>query len=321
MKILVTGANGFVGQALCAHLHGLGHTVVAQSRSALLFKAQETPYFSCQTADLTTPSEINKLAHSLAGCQAVVHTAARVHQVRDSATDPLQAYRQTNCVATLALARLAAQHGVQRFVFLSSIKVNGEFSAPGQPFRADDAHVPIDPYALSKWEAEQGLREIASATGMQVVIVRPPLVYGPGVKANFLTMMRWLQRGLPLPLGAIQNQRSLVGLGNLVDVIEKCTVHAAAAQHTLLVSDGQDVSTTELLRAMAQALHVSPRLVPIPQALLERSLQLLGRAGMAQRLCGDLSVDIAATRHLLDWTPRYSLAQGLAETAADFLRP
>jgi UDP-4-keto-D-QuiNAc 4-reductase len=319
MQILVTGATGFVGHALCVHLQGLGHTLVGQARHFPTDHGLEKPYSHTVEVDFDTPSDIVKLAPALAGCQAVVHTAARVHQVHDTATDPLQAYRRINCKATLALARLAAQQGVKRFVFLSSIKVNGEFSARGKPFRFDDNPVPQDPYALSKWEAEQGLREIASSTGMQVVIVRPPLVYGPGVKANFLTLMRWLQRGLPLPLGAIDNQRSLIGLGNLVDLLEKCMSHPAAAEHTFLASDGHDVSTTELLRALAVALQVSPRLLALPQGWLEVSLKLLGRHAVAQRLCGDLSVDITATRRLLDWTPPHTLAQGLASTAAHFL--
>jgi nucleoside-diphosphate-sugar epimerase len=208
---------------------------------------------------------------------------------------------------------------VQRFVFLSSIKVHGEFSAAGQPFKPDDALQPTDPYGLSKYEAEQGLKAIAAQTGMQVVIVRPPLVYGPGVKANFLSMMRWLQRGVPLPLGAIHNQRSLIGLGNLVSLLEQCIAHPAAANQTFLASDGHDVSTTELLQAMAEALRIKPRLLPLPQALLEGTLGLLGRSGMAQRLCGNLAVDTSHTRTTLGWTPPHSLQQGLEATAAYFL--
>jgi UDP-4-keto-D-QuiNAc 4-reductase len=239
--------------------------------------------------------------------------------VQETAADPLAAYMQVNRDATLALARAAAYAGVQRFVFLSSIKVHGEFSLAGQPFKPDDVLQPTDPYGLSKYEAELGLKTIAAQTGMQVVIVRPPLVYGPGVKANFLSMMRWLQRGVPLPLGAIHNQRSLIGLGNLASLLEQCITHPAATNQTFLASDGQDVSTTELLQAMAVALQVKPRLLPLPQALLEGTLGLLGRAGMAQRLCGNLAVDIRDTRTTVGWTPPYSLQQGLAATAAHFL--
>jgi UDP-4-keto-D-QuiNAc 4-reductase len=204
-------------------------------------------------------------------------------------------------------------------VYLSSIKVNGDFSPAARPFRADDPVAPTDPYGLSKHEAEIGLKDIAVQTGLQVVILRPPLVYGPGVKANFLSMMRWLQRGVPLPLGAIHNQRSLIGLGNLVDLLAQCITHPAAANQTFLASDGQDVSTTTLLQSLAVALQVKPRLLPLPQVLLEGTLGLIGRGGMAQRLCGNLAVDTNHTRTTLGWAPPYSLQLGLEATAAHFL--
>jgi nucleoside-diphosphate-sugar epimerase len=320
MKLLVTGANGFVGNAAARHI-ARNHRVLGQVRTRaqidLLLNSElpEQQILGLQ-ADLT---DISGFIDALQGCHAVLHCAARVHQVRETATDPLATYRQVNRDATLALARAAAHAGVQRFVFLSSIKVNGEFSPAGRPFRPDDAVQPADPYGQSKYEAEQGLRDIAAQTGMQIVIVRPPLVYGPGVKANFLSMMRWLQRGIPLPLGAIHNQRSLIGLGNLVDLLEQCITHPAAANQTFLASDAHDVTTTELLQAMAAALHVKARLWPVPHALLEGSLGILGRGGMAQRLCGNLAVDISQTRATLGWTPPYSLEQGLQGTAAHFL--
>ena len=289
MKILITGASGFVGSAAAGVFDAKGWDVVAQSRQ----QGRTTPAhprIRHVTAELADPT---LLAPHLVGTQAVLHTAARVHQVSDSASNPLQLYRQVNTEQTLALAHLAAQQGVKRFVFLSSGK--------------------------SKCEAEAGLRAMALHTGMEVVIVRPPLVYGPGVKANFLTMMQWLQRGIPLPLGAISNQRSLVGLGNLVDLLEKCSMHPAAANQTFLASDGNDVSITELLYALAHALKVKARLIPVPQAVLKGTLSLLGRADMAQRLCGNLAVDIDKTRSMLDWTPPYTLAQGLQATAAHYL--
>jgi UDP-4-keto-D-QuiNAc 4-reductase len=320
MKLLVTGANGFVGSAAARHL-ARRHEVLAQARTReqayLLSNSEllEQQILGLQ-ADLIN---ISGFTDALQGCHAVLHCAARVHQVREMAADPLAAYRQVNSDATLALARAAAQAGVERFVFLSSVKVHGEFSPTGKPFKHDDVLQPIDPYGLSKYEAERGLKDIAAQTGMQVVIVRPPLVYGPGVKANFLSMMLWLQRGVPLPLGAINNQRSLVGLGNLVDLLEQCLTHPAAANQTFLASDGHDVSTTELLQAMATALHTQPRLLPVPQLWLEGSLNLLGRSGMAQRLCGNLAVDISHTLKTLGWTPPQSLEQGLQSTATHFL--
>jgi nucleoside-diphosphate-sugar epimerase len=316
MKVLVTGANGFVGSATALSLAKLGHSVVAQTRQTPAVpwpaKAGITPY-------VTDLDQANGVQAALQGCDWVVHTAARVHQVHETAPNPLEAFRQVNTQYTLDLANAAAAQGIKRFVFLSSIKVNGEWTAKGQPFRSDDATAPKDTYGISKHEAELGLRAIAVQTGMEAVIVRPPLVYGPGVRANFLTMMRWLERGVPLPLGAIDNQRSLVGLGNLVDLLATCLSHPAAANQTFLASDGHDVSTTDLVLALASALQVKARLLPVPQLWLERALSLVGRQEMAKRLCGNLAVDTAKTRALLAWTPPYSLAQGLRTTAAHFL--
>ncbi len=316
MRVLVTGANGFVGRATVQSMAKKGHSVVAQSRHMPAERwATDSSITSC-VADFAPPHIIHA---ALQGCDWAVHTVARVHQTNEAAANPLEAYRKVNTQYTLALAQAAAKQGIKRFVFLSSIKVHGEWTENGRPFAADNMTMPKDPYAISKHEAEVGLRRIAAETGMEVVIVRPPLVYGPGVKANFLTMMEWLQRGIPLPLGAIDNQRSLVGLGNLVDLLEKCLAHPAAANQTFLASDGQDVSTTELLRALAKALGVPARLLPVPQAWLEGALGAMGRGALAQRLCGNLAVDIEKTRQLLDWTPPYTLAQGLQATADHFL--
>lgn len=315
MKVVVTGASGFVGSAAVALFARNGWQVLAQSR-------RSAPAASLITNVQTLQADLDDQAlwhDALTGCDAVLHTAARVHQVSDSASDPLAQYRLVNTQHTLTLARIAAAQGVKRFIFLSSIKVNGEWTAAGKAFAADDIPAPVDPYGISKYEAELGLHDIAEKTGMDVVIVRPPLVYGPGVRANFLTLMRWLQRGVPLPLGAIHNQRSLVGLGNLLDLIQKCVVHPAAANQTFLASDGHDVSTTALLRALADALQVKARLLPLPQVWLERSLALAGRTDMAQRLCGNLAVDIDKTRRLLQWSPPESLEQGLLQTAQHFL--
>jgi nucleoside-diphosphate-sugar epimerase len=315
MKVVVTGANGFVGSAAVTHLARHGCQVAAQTRGKTAGKTlpDNVRGFKANLDDLTSWRE------ALTGCSAVLHTAARVHQVHDSASDPLAEYRTVNVQHTLALARAAAAYGVQRFVFLSSIKVNGEWSGPNKPFTANDTPAPVDPYGISKHEAELGLREIAVQTGMQVVIVRPPLVYGPGVRANFLSMMRWLHRGIPLPLGAIRNQRSFVGLDNLLSLLETCLSHPAAANQTFLVSDGHDLSTTELLKALALALQVKSRLISVPQPWLEQALAVLGRRDMAQRLCGNLAVDIEKTTRLLDWKPPVSPEQGLRDAAEHFL--
>jgi nucleoside-diphosphate-sugar epimerase len=231
--------------------------------------------------------------------------------MQDDATDPLQAYRDVNANGTLNLATQAAQAGVRRFVFVSSIKVNGEVTRLGKPFTADDLPSPVDPYGVSKREAERGLHEIEVRTGMEVVIVRPPLVYGPGVKANFAAMMRWVARGIPLPLGAIHNARSMVALDNLVDLLVTCVKHPSAAGQTFLVSDGEDVSTTELLRRTAQTMGKRAPLLPVPAFVLEAGAALVGKRAVAQRLCGSLQVDMAKTQTLLGWRPPLTLDEGL----------
>jgi UDP-glucose 4-epimerase len=255
---------------------------------------------------------------ALVNCGAVVHLAARVHVMQDQAADSLAEFRRVNVQGTVRLAHLAAAAGVKRFVFVSSIKVNGEATRLLFPFRADDDPVPTDAYGISKMEAEQGLSEIGAKTGMEVVIIRSPLVYGPGVKANFGSMMRWLKRGIPLPLGAIRNQRSLVSLGNLIDLIMTCLTHPAAANQIFMVSDGEDVTTTELLRRMGIAMGHPARLVPIPENLLKVMASLVGKNNVAQRLCGSLQVDISKTRELLGWTPPLTLDEGLSQAALGF---
>jgi nucleoside-diphosphate-sugar epimerase len=256
MRILVTGARGFVGRALCAEAVVRGMAVRGVTRCPCDLPTGVENVLVGGIDDRTQWRDV------IAPCEVVIHLAARVHVMADTAADPLAEFRRVNVQGTLNLARQAAAAGVRRFVFVSSIKVNGEATQPGSPFTADDAPAPLDAYGVSKMEAEQGLREIARQTGMEVVIIRPPLVYGPGVKANFSAMMRWLKRGVPLPLGAIHNQRSLVALDNLVDLIVTCLTHPAAANQTFLVSDGEDVSTTELLRRMGQAMGHPARLIP-----------------------------------------------------------
>jgi UDP-glucose 4-epimerase len=240
---------------------------------------------------------------ALAGVNAVVHTAARVHVMQEVAADPLAEFRRVNVQGTLNLARQAAQAGVRRLVFISSVKVNGEATLAGHPFTAQDMPAPLDAYGISKHEAEEGLRNIALSAAMDVAIIRPPLVYGPGVKANFAALMRAVQRGWPLPLGSIHNQRSLVGLDNLIDLIAVCLVHPNAANQTFVVSDGHDLSTAELVQNLARAAGVSARLWPVPVWMLRAGAALLGRSAAVQRLCGNLQVDISRTQTLLDWTP------------------
>lgn len=316
MKVLMTGASGFVGRSLLAKLVAdASCEVVAAVRSPLqgvdaivhqVLVASHDGYTDWQPA--------------LSGVSTVVHCAARVHVMSDLAEDPLAEFRRINVDGTLNLARQAARAGVKRFVFLSSIKVNGEGTAIGRPYTADDVPAPADPYGVSKQEAEQVLRALAAETGMEVVIIRPVLVYGPGVKANFRSMMSWLNKGVPLPLGAITNRRSLVALDNLVDLIVTCIHHSAAANQTFLVSDGEDLSTTDLLRRMAVALGRPARLLPVPAAWLEMAAAVLGKRAIAHRLCGSLQVDIRKTRECLAWEPPYCVDDALRKTALHFLQ-
>ena len=250
----------------------------------------------------------------------VVHAAGRAHILRETNNDPLAEYRRANVDETLDIAEYAARFGARRFIFLSSIKVNGETALQCRPFTADGCAAPLDPYGVSKREAEQGLRELSLRSGMEITTIRPPLVYGPNVKGNFLSMMRWLGRGIPLPLGAIHNRRSLVAIDNLIDLIVLCVHHPSAANQTFLVSDGEDLSTTQLLRRLGVALSRPARLVPVPLALLMLAAAAVGKGDVARRLCGSLCVDISKTRQLLGWSPPVSVDEGLRRTAEAFLR-
>jgi len=256
---------------------------------------------------------------ALAGVHVVIHTAARVHVMNETADNSLDEFRRVNVQGTLNLARQAAAAGVRRFIFISSIKVNGELSRPGQALTADDVPAPQDPYGVSKHEAEQGLFELATATGVHVVVIRPVLLYGPGVKANFHSMMRWVQRRLPLPLGAIDNWRSLVAMDNLLDLIVTCIDHQRAANQIFLVSDCDDVSLTQLLRALGWALVRPAWLIPLPATMLRLAALMVGRRDLAQRLLGSLQVDITKNRQLLGWTLPVTLSQGLEKASRSLL--
>jgi nucleoside-diphosphate-sugar epimerase len=309
-RLLITGSSGFVGKALCEQAVHHGLAINGAQRTC-----REVPSF----IEPFVVGEINGVTdwgNALRDVNVVVHLAARVHVMHDTEADPLTVFRTVNVDGTLNLACQAAAAGVKRFVFVSSVKVNGESTIAGQAFTEDDVPNPQNAYGQSKFEAEQGLQQISAETGMEVVIIRPPLVYGPRVKANFASLMRAVKRGWPLPLGAVHNLRSLVTLDNLVDFIVTCITHPQAANQTFLVSDGQDLSTTELVLGMAQAAGVPMRLLSVPVWALYAGASLLGKGDAVQRLCDNLQVDISKARSTLGWVPPVTVKEGLRRAIA-----
>jgi nucleoside-diphosphate-sugar epimerase len=321
--MLVTGATGFVGRALDPELLTNGCQIRALVRKVSTGLPVEVEQV---VVDLGEIEDEGAIKDAFAGVDVVVHAAARAHMMQDRSADPLAEFRKLNRDATLALARLAAEAGVKRVVFLSSIKVNGEETFPRRRsavFKPDDVFIPTDPYGLSKYEAEQGLLALAKETGMEVVIIRPPLVYGPGVKANYASMVNWLRRGVPLQLGAINNKHSFVALDNLVSFIALCadpTQSPKSANQVFLISDGEDVSTMDLLRRVAEALCKEPYLLPVPVGLMNFAAKLIGKGEVANRLFGSLQVDSSKARDLLGWQPVITMDEQLNKTVATDLK-
>lgn len=314
MKILLTGGTGFVGSSLVKLLLEKGYFVTAAVRKS-------SRNLSSRIEQVTT-GDIQKSTDwtgALENIDVVIHLAARVHILSDVEDNALEIFRLENTESTLNLARQSSNAGVGRFIFLSSIKVNGEETEVGKRFKFDDKYIPTDPYGLSKFEAEEGLKCIAKQTSMEVVIIRPPLVYGEGVKANFLSMIRFVYRGSPLPLALIENKRSLVSIDNLTNLIEICINHPNAANETFLVSDDEDLSTPELLIRLGAALGKPPRLFPFPQKWLSIILFVLGQGSISKRLIGSLQVDVEKTKSMLGWRPPVSVDQALAKTATAWL--
>lgn len=314
-NVLITGATGFVGRHLSSRLLVDGWNV-----SGTILE-NELP---SRLVDGVKPAMISPLGpntdwgDALAGIEIVVHLAARVHIMHDDVNDPLAEFRLVNVFGTKRLAYEAARCGVKRIVFISSVKVNGEESF--EQYTDEQSPAPTDFYGVSKWEAERVLRQIESETGVEVVILRPTLVYGPSVKANFLNLMKIICRGIPLPLASIKNKRSLIYIGNLVDVLVICSLHPSAAGKTFLVSDKEQVSTPELIRLIATALGVPVRLFPFPVFLLRLIGLLAGKAAAVNRLVGSLTVNVSAIQTELDWQPPFTMQQGLTETAGWFLK-
>ncbi|MGR9045079.1 MAG: UDP-glucose 4-epimerase family protein [Gammaproteobacteria bacterium] len=312
--VFITGANGFIGRALIQHLLNSSTSVIAAVRRFSSFLPE-----AVKQIEITDFSAVNDWLDTLNRVDVVIHLAARVHMMDDDSSQALVEYRKVNTLGTLNLARQAAAAGVKRFIFISSIKVNGEKTHPEHPFTADDPCAPRDPYGLSKYEAELGLRALTEETGLEVVIIRPPLVYGPGVKANFATLMKWIHRRMPLPFGSLDNKRSLVAIDNLVSFIALCIEHPKAANQIFLISDGRDVSTTELIRITACAMRKKIWLIPFSGKLMLTIASLLGKREIASRLFESLQLDNLKSRELLGWQPVTTLEEQLQKTADAFV--
>jgi nucleoside-diphosphate-sugar epimerase len=312
-NVVLTGASGFVGAAMVQRLKAEGLQVSAVYRSQ---PATQEEGMVSHVLDIGPEADWSNV---LQRCDIVIHLAARVHVMKDTVADPLTEFRRANLDSTINLARQAASAGVKRFVYLSSIKVNGE-ATTAAPFSASDRPAPQDPYGISKWESEQALHAISANSGMEVVIIRPPLVYGPGVKANFLALLGIVNRALPLPLGQVHNHRSMVYLGNLVDAIYHSAIDPRAAGKTFLVADGQDVSTPELIRMLAAAMGRPYRVFDFPVKLLRGLAALIGKSSSIDRLTQSLVVDSSEIRQQLHWSPPYTLDQGLQDTVDWYLR-
>ena len=308
-KVLVTGASGWIGSALMTRLIEDGYDTLGAVRDAT---RPNHHYHTIDEIDASTD-----WSAPLHNVDYVVHLAARVHVMKEYSSDPLNEFRRTNVEGTLNLAQQAAAAGVCRFVFMSSIKVNGETTALGKPFYADDVPAPTDPYGVSKAEAEYKLLQLAQTTGMEVVIIRPPLVYGPNAKGNFADLLRWVNRGLPLPLGSLtENRRSLISMDNLLDLTIICLSHPAARNKTFLASDDEDVSTVELLQKVAAVSGQAISLYQIPMFILRLMARVCGKSNQLQRLSESLQVDISETKTSLDWRPQQTLMQGLIKAVS-----
>ncbi|WP_445404075.1 NAD-dependent epimerase/dehydratase family protein [Acinetobacter vivianii] len=305
-KVLITGSNGFLGKFLCQYLSNKDYSVIAHTRTPQVFSQS-----NIQNINFDLNQNLEEL--DLKGVQVVIHCAGRAHVMNETAASPLEAYRQINVEGTLNLAKKAVQSGVRRFIYLSSIKVNGEEATQQKPFTAEDSINTDDPYGLSKYEAEQALKQLAQETGLEVVIIRPVLIYGPNVKANFKSMISLASKKIPLPVGCLNNKRSMVSVYNLADLIEVCLSHPNASGHTFLASDQDDISVKQLFEKLASLQNNKLIKVPVPKNLIFLLASLVGRSAMASRLCSELVVNTSKNTQVLGWKAPYSTEQSLAK--------
>ena len=306
MKVLVTGALGFVGRNLKEHLDAYGHETIGLDKAA----SEEEVSKNIFRADILK----SDLANFLCDTDVVIHLAGRVHIMRETSSDPLSEYREINVDGTIRLANAAIKAGVKRFIYLSSAKVNGETSLPNKPFKEEDQPNPSDPYSVSKFEAEVYLRSLFKGSDMDVIIIRPPLVYGPGVKANFAELIKWIERGFPIPFGCVKsNKRSFVSVTNLVDFICVCLNHRKASNEIFFVSDDEDISTAELVERLAKAMQKPAKLLPVPVGLLKCGAMMINKRQYISRLLDSLQVDITKAKSLLGWKPPQNLDEGLRQ--------
>ena len=312
MDILLTGSTGFVGSALLHELQKLsGYSVICAARK----KASDVVYPSVEVGNIDSETDYSE---ALIGKDVVIHPAARAHIMKDEVADPLAEYQKVNVAGSENLARQAAAAGVKRFIYISSVKVSGESTSGKVPYTESMTAAPEDAYGQSKYEAEEALKKIAEETGMELVIIRPPLVYGPGVKANFLSLLKLSKLSVPLPFGLVNNQRSMIYRENLVDFIIQCIDHPNAANQTFLISDGHDLSLSNLIRTIRKAMNKPAWLLPVPISLFKLAGKLTGKTAVVDRLVGDLQVDSSKAQRLLGWKPPYTVEEGIKATVADF---
>ncbi len=314
-RVLITGANGFIGNALCEKLILSGYDVLGLVRSSDKMKSLPK---GVPTVNVGSIGQYTDWSRALTGVNVVIHLAARTHILKENTPNPINEYREVNLYGTGQLARMAVNEGVKRLIFMSSVGVNGEQNE-GTPFSESDQPNPSRPYSVSKWEAEKVLKRIAYETGLEIVIIRPPLVHGPGVKGNMLQLLNLVKWSVPLPLAKVNNKRSFIGVTNLVDVLIKCIDNTNVSGETMLVSDGEDISTPDLIRRLANMMNKPNALIPFPESLLRIIYSNIGKNNPLKQICSSLTIDTSKMCSLLKWKPPLTLNQGLEAMVSWYL--